>query len=134
MKRFSYLSKKVLKDMGVSFGSSGASSAADVTYSNTSSGLSATNVQAAIDEVVSDIPEIKSDTISGNTGMFGVLTIPNGRKVVAIDTATLPDGIIAVNGRFHTPNDDENGIYFIQVMGGLSVYTNYTVSITYYYI
>lgn len=38
-------------------GSSGASTAADVTYDNTTSGLVATNVQAAIDEVAAGITE-----------------------------------------------------------------------------
>lgn len=56
MQKFSYNSKKVLKELGA--GSGGASSASDVSYDGTTSGLSATNVQSAIDEVVSDIPTV----------------------------------------------------------------------------
>lgn len=48
------LEKKVADGSG---GSGGASSAADVSYDNTSSGLTATNVQAAIDEVAAGIAE-----------------------------------------------------------------------------
>lgn len=40
---------------------SGSSSASGVTYDNTTSGLSATNVQDAIDEVVGDVTTINSD-------------------------------------------------------------------------
>ena len=39
-------------------GGSGASTAADVSYNNTSSGLTADDVQEAIDEIVNDIPTI----------------------------------------------------------------------------
>lgn len=38
-------------------GGSGASDAADVSYDNTTSGLTASNVQAAIDEVAAGITE-----------------------------------------------------------------------------
>lgn len=38
-------------------GSGGATTAANVTYDNTTSGLTATNVQAAIDEVAAGITE-----------------------------------------------------------------------------
>ena len=36
-------------------GGGGSTAAADVTYANASSGLTATNVQAAIDEIVTDL-------------------------------------------------------------------------------
>lgn len=45
------------KKVGSGGGSGGASSAANVTYDNTTSGLVATNVQAAIDEVAAGITE-----------------------------------------------------------------------------
>ena len=49
------------------WGGGGGGSASDVTYDNTSSGLTATNVQDAIDEVVGDIPTALSDLTADST-------------------------------------------------------------------
>lgn len=48
------LLEKEIKNAG---GGGGASTAADISYDNTSSGLTADNVQAAIDEVAAGITE-----------------------------------------------------------------------------
>ena len=48
------LLEKAVENSG---GSGGASTASDVSYNNTTSGLVATNVQAAIDEVAAGITE-----------------------------------------------------------------------------
>lgn len=54
-------------------GGSGSNDASDIDYDNTGSGLAATNVQAAIDEVKADIPSIPAtydadDIVYDNTG------------------------------------------------------------------
>ena len=66
---------------------SGASSAADVTYDNTTSGLSATNVQAAIDELAQSSPvgeyvEVVADGVKTYAQLFNELfALINGTKV-----------------------------------------------------
>lgn len=59
-------------------GGGGSSSAEDVSYDNTDSGLTAENVQAAIDEIVSDMPSpINYSTDEQDTG----LTWIDGKKI-----------------------------------------------------
>lgn len=56
---------------------SGSGSADNITYDNTSSGLSGTNVQTAIDEIVSDIGNIESKVISAGTPIAETVTNMN---------------------------------------------------------
>ena len=56
-------------DIAENIDAGGSSSAEDVSYDNTDSGLTADDVQAAIDEVVDLIPEIGYSTIEQNTGL-----------------------------------------------------------------
>lgn len=51
------------------------STAEGVAYDNTDSGLTAENVQAAIDEVVDEMPKIKKATFSGTTSGTGSLKV-----------------------------------------------------------
>lgn len=72
-------------------GGGGGGTAADTTYDNTTSGLTATDVQDAIDEVVSDL----SGYVPMETNYFTV----NGIRVYVASTAptgTIPDGSIGL--------------------------------------
>ena len=60
-----WTSVKVMSEVGQ--GGGGSTSASNVSYVNTSSGLAANNVQAAIDEVVSDIPDNAAALSYNNT-------------------------------------------------------------------
>lgn len=79
-------SVKVMSEVGQ--GGGGSTSADDVSYDNTSSGLSATNVQDAIDEVEELIPSIVSNT----EAQHGTLTA--GQTSV---TLTFYDQTIGIN-------------------------------------
>ena len=60
--------------------------AEDITYDNTTSGLSATDVQSAIDETKSLIPIITTDTVEVTTNADGVatLTLTTSHKIISI--------------------------------------------------
>lgn len=92
----------ILKN-GIAYGASNQPTAAAVPYSNTSSGLTATNVQSAIDEEMAKMPVLRIFTVTAtttNSGAFatgldltkyaiiGAQVIANpsglGRSVVAI--------------------------------------------------
>ena len=71
----------------------GGGTASDVTYDGTSSGLSATNVQDAIDEVVGDIPTVNDGTLTiqknGTTiDTFTANSATNKTVNVIVPTAT----------------------------------------------
>lgn len=71
----------------------GGGTASDVTYDGTSSGLSATNVQDAIDEVVGDIPTVNDGTLTiqknGTTiDTFSANSSSNKTVNVTVPTAT----------------------------------------------
>ena len=73
-------------------GGGGSTSADNVTYDNTTSGLTATNVQDAIDENADNISnkaEVKSVTISAQTtnanGMAILTNVPTTAKFVSVD-------------------------------------------------
>lgn len=71
----------------------GGGTASDVTYDGTSSGLSATNVQDAIDEVVGDIPTVNDATLTiqknGTTiDTFTANSASNKTVNVTVPTAT----------------------------------------------
>lgn len=57
MKGYTIQNSIDLLERGGSGSSGGASTAADISYDNTTSGLTATDVQAAIDEVAAGIAE-----------------------------------------------------------------------------
>ena len=62
-------------------GSGGASSASDVSYDNTVSGLTADDVQEAIDELNADITTINAKTLS-----FGTPIMASAEELAAFDT------------------------------------------------
>ena len=71
----------------------GGGTASDVTYDGTSSGLSATNVQDAIDEVVGDIPTVNDGTLTiqkngTNIDTFTANSASNKTVNVTVPTAT----------------------------------------------
>lgn len=83
------LLEKAVENSG---GSSGASTAADVSYSNTSSGLLATNVQAAIDELDTKVDNLETghvySTIEAQVGKW-IDNSPVYEKT--IECGTLPN-------------------------------------------
>jgi hypothetical protein len=102
-------------------------SAEDVSYDNQATGLTATNVQAAIDELKGDIPVDIEDlnnvtlTTSDNNKLLGVI-VENGELVVRavdkpfkIDTFTSSNYSITANGTAHMAID------FITVPSGYTL-------------
>lgn len=112
-------------------------SAANIDYSNTSSGLSATNVQSAIDEVVSDIPSNNDFSLSGLSDT--VISSPLLRNVLQFDgtnwinsipnllvgdvastgsirsilvATSIPKGVYFYNTRYATDNPATNTLSF----------------------
>ena len=100
-------------------GGGGGGSASDVTYDNTSSGLTATNVQDAIDEVVGDIPDELAD-LSGDSTHRVVTDAQISAWTAKQDALTAGDGIditsnvisleylTVVNGAVNLVFDDVN--------------------------
>ena len=90
----------------------GASSADDVSYDNTTSGLEATNVQDAIDEVYGDIPTeptVYTQTlVAGNTSVAftDVVTTANSLVDVGTSVAGLDYNSISVSGTTYTVSFD----------------------------
>ena len=93
-------------------GGGGASSADDVSYDNTTSGLTATNVQDAIDEVYGDMPTeptVYTQTlVAGNTSVAftDVETTANSVVEVGTSVAGLDYNSISVSGTTYTVSFD----------------------------
>jgi hypothetical protein len=99
---------KALTILDVGSGGGGASSADDVTYDNTDSGLSATNVQDAIDEVLA-----KETTVT--TDSYGyVITDPKNTHVTIPPASLSGTASMAVKsgtqGKQYTMTDAENRV------------------------
>lgn len=93
-------------------GGGGASSADDVSYDNTTSGLTATNVQDAIDEVYGDMPAeptVYTQTLAaGNTSVAFTDVATTASSVVEVGTsvAGLDYNSISVSGTTYTVSFD----------------------------
>ena len=115
--RQSYNGNMDIIDANLGGGSGG--SASDITYDNTDSGLSATNVQDAIDEVVGDIPDELAD-LSGDSTHRVVTDAQISAWTAKQDALTAGDGIditlnvislaylTVVNGAVNLVFDDGN--------------------------
>lgn len=86
-------------------GSGGGSiTAADVSYDNTDSGLDATNAQDAIDELKSDLSDIKNNTNIGtpvNLGAYSStnkFTFPDNGYVVLYAQGNTSDSFVHISG------------------------------------
>lgn len=95
-----------------STGGGGASSADDVSYDNTTSGLTATNVQDAIDEVYGDMPAeptvYEQTLVAGNTSVVfsNVTTTSSSIVDVGTSVAGLDYNNISVSGTTYTVTYD----------------------------
>lgn len=72
-------------------GAAGNIDAEDVDYDNTVSGLTATDVQAAIDEVVSDLGSVTSDvtSLNNNVNTYETGTITAGNTSITLSNAAI---------------------------------------------
>ncbi len=95
-------------------GGSGANDASDVSYNNTGSGLTATNVQQAIDELKGDIPTSfdADDVVYDNTGSG--LTATNLQdaidELVTMISANPITYVFATNGSNYTATVTKDGV------------------------
>lgn len=74
----------------------------DVTYNGTSSGLSATNVQAAIDEVAGDVSSLDSEDVAYDSTSSGLsaTNVQGAIDEIAGDISDLEDAIAVSNAPF----------------------------------
>ena len=82
--------------------------AENIGYDNTDSGLTATDVQAAIDEIKSDLPTLVSGNLTNTPA--GSVTVSGAKynqygKVVNITISFTPSGEIGINGDILTIGD-----------------------------
>lgn len=107
--------------------------AQDVTYDNTGSGLTATDVQDAIDEVVADIPANASALSYDNTGSG--LTATNVQDAIDEVKALIPSrqyvstGLETLNSRCNILDggyyiDNDTGIVYVDI----TIYTTASIS------
>ncbi len=85
--------------------------ATEVTYDNTVSGLTATEVQAALDEVAAGSTDDQNISGSGLAGTDLTIGIENGTNEV-VDLSSLVETVIAGTGAI-TVTDDGNGNYTV---------------------
>ena len=98
-------------DANMGGGSGG--TASDITYDNTDSGLSATNVQDAIDEVVGDIPDELADLADDSTHRVvtdAQISTWNGKQnaLTAGNGISISSNVISVTP-FYITGDTTNG-------------------------
>jgi len=108
---------------------SGTAAAQDVTYSNTTSGLTATDVQAAIDELATHIPKYTADGLSVDSNRVSINSggyfIDNGFVYVNITLTTLtsvaePQGLVV--GFPEAAQSASSPGYITPVFNGLSMF------------
>ncbi len=85
--------------------------AAEVTYDNTASGLTATEVQAALDEVAAGSTDDQNIAGSGLAGNILTIGIENGTNET-VDLSSLVETVVAGTGAI-TVTDDGNGNYTV---------------------
>ena len=112
-------------------GGGGSSSAEDVSYDNTDSGLSATNVQAAIDEIVAEMPAPYVPVSYSSNEQDTGLTWIDGKKIYQ---KTIDCGILPNNTTKDVNHSISNIGYVVEMTGsGKNPTTGVQIPIPYVY-